>query len=451
MYFNFKLCNVFTLRNRARSLLLPTRLAFAGSFRRAYMRGTLRHVPDRGPIGVLSLGAKTHSGVPVSDRADPGDNTGVLGDVAPGVFRAPTGVLVPDVDYTYLGVARAADGRAVGFVASSGFPAALVYTVFVPAGANLAGLSLTVFPRRGVDATQWDLGRATPLDATAPAAPSVGTVMDDAGPVTGAVAADAPTDDATPTVTVSFPGNGALAGDTVRLLADGVQVGAVVLSQGDVLRGSVGLTASALSGDGAKRFTATVTDAAGNASAPSAAVRVVLDTAAPGETTTVRLASDTGGSATDGITSDPALAGTVSNGAAGHAGPRRRSGRVGPLDARARQRRRHPRPGGAGLLGERGARRPDRARRPEREPGAVRHPLRLSGPSEGSTARRPLARRLRGGAAPPASAWHPRRVQSLRGSGGRGRGRTVGRGRAKDARATGRPRAVQSQPRCLNQ
>lgn len=250
-----------------------------------------------GISGVLSLGLKAHSAVPVTDTAATGDNAGVLGDVPSDAFRSPTGLLGANVTYTYLGTVSDPSGRAVGFVASSGPLSALAYTVFVPTGVDPTTLSLTLLPRSGIDATQWDLDRAAALDLTAPGAPAIGAVIDNAGMVAGGVSVGAATDDATPTARISLSGTGAVSGDTVRLLADGVQVGSVVLADTDIARGSVEVTASALPGDGPHLLTSVIVDIAGNVSVPAAGFSLVLDTTPPAAGATVTL-SNPGG---DGI------------------------------------------------------------------------------------------------------------------------------------------------------
>ena len=77
----------------------------------------------------------------------------------------------------------------------------------------------------------------TTIDQTAPAAPTVSGVTDDAGTVTGPVASSGTTNDSTPTVTISLNGTGAtapVAGDTVALLVGGTQVASKVLDGADI-------------------------------------------------------------------------------------------------------------------------------------------------------------------------------------------------------------------------
>ena len=138
-------------------------------------------------------------------------------------------------------------------------------------GAVLAGLGLL-----GVAAAAGGGGGGgskTPADTTAPAAPSL--------------PADFATNDDTPTIRVTLNGTGdtaPVAGDTVKLFLGATEVGTAVLTAGDIAAGHVDITTSSLGADGAKSLTATITDAAGNASSASAPLVVTLDTTVPDTT-----------------------------------------------------------------------------------------------------------------------------------------------------------------------
>ncbi|MDQ3865593.1 MAG: Ig-like domain-containing protein [Actinomycetota bacterium] len=92
--------------------------------------------------------------------------------------------------------------------------------------------------------------------------------------------------------TIDSPPNGSVTNTNVLTLAGAAEPGsAVEVFDGAVSRGSVAADASgrwvkslASVADGEHTYTATATDAAGNTSAPSSAVRVVVDTAAPNTT-----------------------------------------------------------------------------------------------------------------------------------------------------------------------
>ncbi|HEY0845250.1 MAG TPA: Ig-like domain-containing protein [Noviherbaspirillum sp.] len=142
-------------------------------------------------------------------------------------------------------------------------------------------------------------------DTTAPAAPALSLL-----PISdsGSSSSDAYTNDSTPTIRVSLQGTGVtapVAGDVVKLYLDATQVGSASLSTTDIANGYVDITASSLGSDGGKSLTATVTDAASNTSAASTALTLTLDTVV--NAPSVALASDTGNSSSDGITSSGAL------------------------------------------------------------------------------------------------------------------------------------------------
>ncbi|RUR67473.1 BapA prefix-like domain-containing protein [Variovorax guangxiensis] len=107
------------------------------------------------------------------------------------------------------------------------------------------------------------------LDTTAPATPDTAVASDDQGPVQGAIAAGATTDDTTPT----FSGGGLKAGDTVRLYDGGALIGSFTAATD----GAWSITPSTPLGRGTHRITHTVTDAAGNTSAASAVLDFTVD------------------------------------------------------------------------------------------------------------------------------------------------------------------------------
>ena len=100
---------------------------------------------------------------------------------------------------------------------------------------------------------------------------------------TGDLGPDASANDATPVVRVGS--SGAAVGDSVQVLTNGALAGAATVTADDLADGFVEVTATLPGGDGAKSLSATITDAAGNVSAASAAVGVVLDTAPDGDVT----------------------------------------------------------------------------------------------------------------------------------------------------------------------
>jgi len=112
------------------------------------------------------------------------------------------------------------------------------------------------------------------LDATAPGAPVITSVVDDVGSIQGPVLNGNPTNDNRPTL------NGtAEAGATVRIYDGTTLVGEVTANaQG---QWTLAQTTTTLT-DGVHNFTATATDAAGNLSAASPVTSITVDTVAPG-------------------------------------------------------------------------------------------------------------------------------------------------------------------------
>ena len=110
------------------------------------------------------------------------------------------------------------------------------------------------------------------VNTAAPGKPTIGTVTDDAGAVTGNVTAGGVTDDTKP----EFKGTAA-AGSTIIIKDGNTELGRV---QADV-DGNWTFTPGNDLGNGAHSITVTAVDAAGNASAPSDAFGFTVDTAPP--------------------------------------------------------------------------------------------------------------------------------------------------------------------------
>lgn len=145
------------------------------------------------------------------------------------------------------------------------------------------------------------------VDTTAPSAPAITAVTDEGDPI----ANGATTNDTTPTLS----GTGE-AGATVTVYDNGVSIGTTTVAAD----GSWTFTPAAPLSDGSHVFTAGLTDAAGNASAPSPAFGLAVDSTAPAAPVIATLTDDaapaTGNIPAGGTTNDttPTIAGTTEPG-----------------------------------------------------------------------------------------------------------------------------------------
>ena len=140
------------------------------------------------------------------------------------------------------------------------------------------------------------------IDATAPGAPTFGSVTDNVAPVIGLVADNGSSNDPT----LSIDGT-AEPGSTVTVYDTD---GTTVVGTGVATGGAGPITTSALS-EGAHTLTLKATDAAGNQSAASTAFHVTIDTVAPSapviDSVTDDVAPVTGAVADNGSSNDPTL------------------------------------------------------------------------------------------------------------------------------------------------
>ncbi|ELE9691956.1 BapA prefix-like domain-containing protein [Enterobacter kobei] len=109
------------------------------------------------------------------------------------------------------------------------------------------------------------------IDTTPPALPVLTSILDDVGNAATPVANGGLTNDAQPTLSGT-----AEAGSTVKIFDNGVQIGSVTATGG-----AWSFTPSPALGNGSHNLTFTATDAAGNASAPTAGYVINVDTLAP--------------------------------------------------------------------------------------------------------------------------------------------------------------------------
>jgi len=147
------------------------------------------------------------------------------------------------------------------------------FTPATPLADGLHSLTVTATDAVGNDSLP-TAGFTLNLDATAPGAPVITSVVDDVGSIQGPVLNGNPTNDTRPTL------NGtAEAGATVRIYDGTTLVGQVTANaQG---QWTLPQTTTTLT-DGVHNFTATATDAAGNLSAASPITSITVDTVAPG-------------------------------------------------------------------------------------------------------------------------------------------------------------------------
>ena len=140
------------------------------------------------------------------------------------------------------------------------------------------------------------------IDATAPGAPTFGSVTDDVAPVIGLVADNGSSNDPT----LSIDGTAEL-GSTVTVYDTD---GTTVVGTGVATGGAGPIITSPLS-EGAHTLTLKATDAAGNQSAASTAFHVTIDTVAPSapviDSVTDDVAPVTGAVADNGSSNDPTL------------------------------------------------------------------------------------------------------------------------------------------------
>ncbi|WP_064576012.1 Ig-like domain-containing protein [Cupriavidus gilardii] len=111
------------------------------------------------------------------------------------------------------------------------------------------------------------------VDATAPNAPLITTVTDDADPASGPLTSGGSTNDTTPTIAGTAEAN-----STVQIFNGTTLLGSVTADAS----GNWTFTPTTPLADGSYVLTATATDGDGNAGAASAAFNLTVDTAAPG-------------------------------------------------------------------------------------------------------------------------------------------------------------------------
>ncbi|MBS7442560.1 BapA/Bap/LapF family large adhesin [Enterobacter sp. 120016] len=131
------------------------------------------------------------------------------------------------------------------------------------------------------------------IDTAAPGVPVVTSVIDDVGPVTGALTSGNSTNDARPT----FNGTGDV-GSTVHVIVDGTEIGTAVVNA----QGSWTFTPGTDLPDGPHAITFNATDAAGNTGSTTTPFNLTVDTGVP-SAPVISTAGDNAGSIQTPLTS----------------------------------------------------------------------------------------------------------------------------------------------------
>jgi hypothetical protein len=143
------------------------------------------------------------------------------------------------------------------------------------------------------------------VDTSPPPVPTITSITDDVAPVVGNVASGGISNDAAPTL-----GGTAAANATVQLFDNGLLIGSAVANGSGVWS----FTPATGLANGAHSFTAVAVDAAGNASAASAAYSMTIDTVAPTATIAITTLTIDTGTVGDWVTQDnsPTISGSLS-------------------------------------------------------------------------------------------------------------------------------------------
>jgi VCBS repeat-containing protein len=203
--------------------------------------------------------------------------TSVTDDVAPGIGNVDTGQPTNDASPTFNGTGEA--GSTISIFNNGTLLGTAVVTAggtwsYTPASGLSDGNHTITFS--SADAA----GNTTPgansfnliVDTGTPTAPVITGAIDDNGTVEIPILSGQPTNDGTPTL------NGTAEANSVITLSDNGKVIGTTTSDEN---GAWNFTPTTPLGDGSHSLTVTVTDAAGNVSAPSDAFNVVVDTVAP--------------------------------------------------------------------------------------------------------------------------------------------------------------------------
>lgn len=202
--------------------------------------------------------------------------TSILDDVGNAATPIADGGTTNDAQPTLSGTAEAGstvkifdNGVQIGSVTATG--GAWSFTPSPALGNGSHNLTFTATDAAG-NASAPTAGYTINVDALAPAAPVISSVVDDVGSVIGPVTGTTPTNDTRPTLSGTAEANA-----TVRIY-DGITLVGTVTADAN---GNWTLPETTTLTQGTHNFTATATDAAGNTSPASAVTTVIVDLTAP--------------------------------------------------------------------------------------------------------------------------------------------------------------------------
>ncbi|MEP8673170.1 BapA/Bap/LapF family large adhesin [Enterobacter hormaechei] len=203
--------------------------------------------------------------------------TSITDDVGNAATPVANGGLTNDARPTLAGTAEAGatvtiydNGVQIGTAVATG--GAWSFTPSTPLADGPHNLTFSATDAVGNASAQTG-GYTINVDATAPVAPAITSIVDDVGTVTGPVTGTNPTNDTRPTLNGTAEANA-----TVRIYDGTTLVGTVTADANG--NWTLPQTSTTLT-EGAHNFTATATDAAGNTSAPSPIITINVDLTPP--------------------------------------------------------------------------------------------------------------------------------------------------------------------------
>jgi hypothetical protein len=276
---------------------------------------------NQSPLGAATIRVDTNFVVSASITSAIDDVGAFTGTIPSTVTDDPTPTLSGTMSVPLSGQAQVAitdrssfsapigTGNIIGYATVTG----TTWTFTTPALSNGTHfLSAHMFYPEFSGALSPPSTRSLTVDVIPPTATaSITSAVDDASPITGAIAAGGATDDTTPTLSGSIAGTLGV-GEVVAIYDGATRLGTTTVS------GATWTYTTPALAEGAHSFTARVEDAAGNQGAASAARMLTVDTVAPTATAAITGVTDNvgivqGAVAAGGVTDDatPRLAGTI--------------------------------------------------------------------------------------------------------------------------------------------